>query len=84
MKVPTALFKTTISLLVLVILFLVSTFYEELQRNRDLYTKMVALHENVNDVTVERQVCSNKIGREEMIIVDRVSNSGLNNHYLSQ
>ena len=84
MKVPTALFKTTISLLVLVILFLVSTFYEELQRNRDLYTKMVALHENVNDVTVERQVCSNKIGREEMIIVDRVSNSGLNHHYLSQ
>ena len=78
MKVPTALFKTTISLLVLVLLFLLSTFYEELQRNRDLYTQVMALHENVNHVTVERQVCSNKIGREEMIIVDRVSNKGLN------
>ena len=84
MKVPAALFKTTISLLVLVFLVLLSTFSKELQRNRELDTQVVALHENVNDVTVERQVCSNKIGREEMIIVDRVSNSGLNNHYLSQ
>ena len=73
MKVPTALFKTTISLLVFALLFLLYTFHEEIQRNRDLYKGVLALHEDVSDVTVERQVCSNRIGREEMIIVDRVS-----------
>ena len=72
MKVPTALFKTAISLLVFALLYLLYTFHEEIQRNRDLYKGVLALHEDVGDVTVERQVCSNRIGREEMIVVDRV------------
>ena len=67
------LFKTTLSLLVLALLFLLLTLYEEKQRNTDLYGQVLSMHEDVIDVTVERQVCRKKIGRTEMLLDDRVS-----------
>ena len=67
------LFKSTLSLLVLVLLFQFNTLYEEKQRNTYLYGQVMSMHEDVNDVTVERQVCRKKIGRTEMSIDDRVS-----------
>ena len=75
MKVLTLslLFKTTLSCLVLTLLFLLNNFYEEKQRNTDLYGQVLSMHEDVINVTVERQVCRNKIGRVEMSLDDRVS-----------
>ena len=67
------LFKTTLSLLVLALLFLLLTLYEEKQQNIDLYGQVLSMHEDVIDVTVERQVCRKKIGRTEMLLDDRVS-----------
>ena len=67
------LFKTTQSLLVLALLFLLLTLYEEKQRNTDLYGQVLSMHEDVIDVTVERQVCRKKIGNTENLIDDRVS-----------
>ena len=75
MKVLTLslLFKTTLSILVLALLFLLHTLYEEKQRNTDLHGQVLSMHEDVIDVTVERQVCRKKIGRTEMLLDDRVS-----------
>ena len=75
MKVLTLslLFKTTLSCLVLTLLFLLNNLYEEKQRNTDLYGQVLSVHEDVIDLTVERQVCRNKVGRVEMPLEDRVS-----------
>ena len=75
MKVLTLslLFKTSLSCLVLTLLFLLNNLYEEKQRNTDLYGQVLSMHKDVIDVTVERQVCRNKIGRVEMSLDDRVS-----------
>ena len=73
MKVHTFdLFKITISILVIASLTLLNILYEEKKRNTDLYGQVLSMHEYMKDVTVERQVCVNRVGREEMIIVDRV------------
>ena len=74
MKVLTLslLFKTSLSCLVLTLLFLLNNLYEEKQRNTDLYGQVLSMHEDVINVTVERQVCRNKIGRVEMSLDDRV------------
>ena len=67
------LFKTTQSLLVLALLFLLLTLYEEKQRNTDLHGQVLSMHEDVIGVTVERQICRKQIGKTEMLIDDRVS-----------
>ena len=75
MKVLTLslLFKTTLSILVLALLFLLHTLYEEKQRNTDLYGQVLSMHEDVIDMTVERQVCRKNIGKIELPIDERVS-----------
>ena len=73
MKGNTLVFKTTLFFLFLVLLLLLNVFYEEIQWNKDLYKRVIAMHKNVRDVTELRQVCFKKIGKEEMLLVDKVS-----------
>ena len=45
-------FKSTLSILVLALLFLLNTLYDEKQRNTDLYGQVLSMHEDVIYVTV--------------------------------